>query len=109
MKAKKYKVREIEVVSSTEDDEATWLKRSLSKEAKRFIHYLLASQKRARKKGGDTIGASKRDLGLTKEQITAAERAIRARGERVTNKKLAKELGGKHPDYIRRRRKAYLS
>jgi hypothetical protein len=109
VRQKKQSSRHIEVVPYSDGDEATWLRKSLSKDAKRFIHELLDSRKQGRKKGGATTGDKKRAAGLTKAHVAAAERKILARGERATNKRLAKELGGKHPDYIRRLRKEDLS
>lgn len=61
--------------------------------------------KQAHKRGGQLAGPKRKGKGVTPEQIAKAAAAIRARRERVTNKTLAKELGGYHPDYIRRLRK----
>jgi len=105
---KKASVRDIAVVTANKDDDASWLKNSLNEAAKPFIKEIVAKYKQARqghKKGGATAAAMKKAKALTTEQIAAAEQTIRNSGERVTNKKIAKTLGGLHPDYIRRRRR----
>jgi hypothetical protein len=56
-------------------------------------------------RGGKATGAQKRAKALTKPMIEEAADRLRAKGTRPTNKILAKEFGGRHPDSIRRTRK----
>lgn len=107
---KKPSVREIEVAPYSEGDDAAtadrpdaagWLRKSLLNELGRR----LTNQRKARKRGGAITGAKKKAQALTAADFGAAEQSIKNRGERVTAKRLAKELGGKSPDYIRKRRK----